>query len=111
MKKDHRFYLRYILESINLIYSYIEEIDEKIFLSSSKHQDMVVRRLEIIGEAVKHLPDSLKQKYDEVAWKEIAGMRDVLAHEYFGVDYELVWEIIKKELPFLEETINKMINE
>ncbi|MEK7548174.1 MAG: HepT-like ribonuclease domain-containing protein, partial [Patescibacteria group bacterium] len=62
-------------------------------------QDAVTRRLEIIGEAVKNLPTELKKKYSKVPWKKITGTRDILIHEYFGTDFDLIWEVVKRELP------------
>lgn len=72
-------------------------------------QDAVTRRLEIIGEAVKNLPADLKEKYPKVPWKQIAGTRDVLIHEYFGTDFDLVWKVVKKELPQLKKETLKIL--
>ena len=68
------------------------------------------RSLEIIGEAVKKLPDDLRVKYPQIDWKDIAGMRDVLIHDYFGVDYELVWDVVKNEIPTLRFQIEQIID-
>ena len=74
-------------------------------MKSVKLQDLVMRRLEIIGEAVKRLPLDLKKAHPGVPWKKIAGMRDVLIHEYFGVDLKLTWEVVERELPALKPKI------
>jgi uncharacterized protein with HEPN domain len=66
---------------------------------------MIVRRLEIIGEAVKNLPQEIKEKHPDIPWKRIAGMRDILIHEYFGIDLALTWEVVEKELPNLKKRI------
>jgi len=68
------------------------------------------RSLEIIGEAVKKLPDDLRVKYPQIDWKDIAGMRDILIHDYFGVDYELVWDVVKNEIPTLRFQIEQIID-
>lgn len=73
------------------------------FFESLTIQDAVIRRLTIIGEAVKNIPDSLRKNYPKIAWRKIAGLRDVLIHAYFGVDMELVWKIIKDDIPELKK--------
>jgi uncharacterized protein with HEPN domain len=109
MTKEPEIFCKHILQSIHLIEEYTKGINKKIFLSSAGIQDQVIRRLEIIGEAVKNIPQDFRIKYPQIPWKDISGMRDILIHEYFGVDYELTWEIVKKELPFLKKEINKII--
>ena len=78
------------------------------FLDSVQLQDAVIRRIEIIGEAVKNIPKQVKNKYPDIAWKEIAGMRDILIHEYFGVDLELTWKVAKKDVRNLKSKILKV---
>lgn len=74
-------------------------------------QDAVIRRIEIIGEAVKNIPDGIKGKYPEIPWKEIAGMRDILIHEYFGIDLELTWEVVTRDIPDLKTKLLRMRKE
>lgn len=105
--KDDKIYIKYIIEALELIEQYVKGIDEKGFFSSFQVQDAVIRRLEIIGEAAKNISKTFKEKYSDIPWKEMAGMRDILIHEYFGVDLLLVWNTIKKDLPKLKESIKK----
>lgn len=108
MSKE-KFFLNHIIESIDLIKGYLNDISIDNFYSSISTQDMVYRRLEIIGEAVKNLSPEFKQKHPDINWKTIAGLRDVLIHNYFGVDAELAWKAATKELPKLEEQIKNII--
>ena len=87
------------------IEKFMEDVSKEAFLSNVKKQYVVLRRLEIIGEATKNLSENLKVNYPQVPWKEIAGMRDKLVHQYFGVDLELVWETMRRELPELKDQI------
>ncbi len=109
MAKDPIVYLLHINDSIVLIGKYINKINKKEFLSDPILQDAVMRRLEIIGEAVKNLPVSFKSKHKSVPWKKIAGMRDILIHEYFGVDLNLVWNTLKTDLSKFQTDIVKLI--
>ncbi|MGB9659360.1 MAG: DUF86 domain-containing protein [Nitrososphaerales archaeon] len=103
MRKD-KAYLKHILDVILDIEKFTEGITKEGFYENKEKQYAVLRGLEIIGEATKNLSRELKAKHREVQWKDIAGMRDKLIHEYFGVNLELVWETIKKNLPELKKT-------
>lgn len=110
MKHDLLF-IDHIIESIELIEEYLKDISEKEFWCLSQVQDAVIRRVEVIGEAVKNISNTTKRKYPGVPWKKIAGMRDVLIHDYFGIDYSIVWNTCKSSLPELKEQLLKVLKE
>ena len=101
MKRDARVHIADILESIARIEEYTPGISCD-GAQAAQVQDAVLRRLEIIGEAVKHLPQEIRATHPEVPWKEIAGLRDVLIHEYFGVKPERIWKVVVQDLPELK---------
>ena len=110
-KRDVGLYLEDILESIKRIEKYTKTVSKKALEQNIDIQDAVVRRLEIIGEAVKNIPPKLKTKYREVPWRKIAGTRDKIIHHYFETDIEMVWGIIKNDLQPLKRHIKKMLQE
>jgi uncharacterized protein with HEPN domain len=73
--------------------------------------DAVVRNLEIIGEAVKSVPEGLRAEHPEVPWRRIAGLRDLLIHQYFGIDYEIIWDLISHQMPMLEERVRSILRD
>jgi uncharacterized protein with HEPN domain len=105
---DDTVLLRHILDSIDRIYTYTSN-GETPFFHDQKTQDAVIRNLETIGEAAKHLPDELKSRYPEIPWKPISGMRDRLIHQYFSVNLQLVWEVVVKDLPALKREIEDIL--
>ncbi|MBA7548905.1 hypothetical protein ES705_41373 [subsurface metagenome] len=105
MKKDINIFLEHILESIYLIEEYIKDKNKSEFLKLRQLQDSVIRRIEIIGEAIKNIPDDFKETHPKIPWKSIIGMRDILIHQYFGIDLNLTWEVIEKDLPKLKKQI------
>lgn len=109
MKKDPKIFLKHIQESIEEIESHLREISEDDFGEDVKTQDAVIRRIEIIGEAVKNLPVEFKKKHPEIEWREIAGMRDKLIREYFGVNLDMVWETANRDLPELKKQISELL--
>ena len=111
MRKDPEVFLSHILESIDLIEGYSEGITLVEFIESPQLQDAIIRRIEIIGEAVKNLPEDFKKDHPEIAWQKIAGMRDVLIHQYFGVDLALTWDVIQSDIPDLKQNISRIKEE
>ncbi len=111
MSKDPTVLIEHMLDSIRLIRTYIGQLPKEDFLSTTEVQDAVIRRIEIVGEAAKGLPTEFKARYSEIPWRQIAGMRDVLVHEYLGVDLDLLWKTVKEDLPKLEESLSKVIRE
>ena len=109
--RDIRLFIIDIMESIQKIELYTHETSYEAFLKDDKTKDAVLRNLEVIGEAVRNLPESVKEKYPDPEWKEAAGMRDRLIHEYFGVSYSIVWETVKNDLPSFKRKIEQVLEE
>ena len=95
-------FLQHILKVIEYLQSKSNNLTFDDFVNDSTLTRAFTRSIEIIGEAAKKIPDELKTKYTEIEWKDITGMRDKLIHEYFGIDYELVWDVIQNEIPDLK---------
>ena len=102
--KDERVYLGHIRDAIKDIETYTS-VGRDVFMADRMRQDAVIRKLEIIGEAVKRLSQGTKDARPEIPWRQIAGMRDRLTHDYFGVDLVLVWRVIERDLPLLKATV------
>ena len=111
MRKDPRILIDDIFESIEMIQKYVKGFDEKHFFADKKTQDAVFKRIENMGEAVKRLPQDFKESRKEIPWKKIAGMRNVLIHEYFGIDVKKVWIVAKSDIPELKEKINLIMKD
>jgi uncharacterized protein with HEPN domain len=102
-------YLQDILESIDHIQRFLEGVSEDEFYKNVEKQDAVLRRLEIIGEAVKHLPDEIREDHPDIPWRQIAGMRDIIIHEYFGITLEMVWVVATEDILDLKTRIEEII--
>jgi len=110
MHKKDRLYLNDIVESINAINSYTNQINFEEFQNSRKTFSATIRELEIIGEAVGKLSDSIKKKYPDVKWRDIKDMRNILIHEYFGVDLGIIWKVIQQDIPKLEKITKSILD-
>ncbi len=109
--RESLLYLTDIREAIDKIIGYTKGMSFEIFCRDAKTIDAVVRNIEIIGEAAKHLPKDLQLKYPTVPWKQIIGARAKVAHEYFGVDLKIIWKTIQEDLPALKKQVNVAIKE
>ncbi|MCD6448592.1 MAG: DUF86 domain-containing protein [Thermoplasmata archaeon] len=111
MNRDYRLFIKDIIDAIERIEEFVAGMNFEEFENDDKTVSAVVRKLEIIGEATKNIPDEIKEKYPKLPWKEMAKIRDKLIHGYFSVDFEIVWKVIKEELPELKPKIRKILNE
>ena len=109
MPREYRDYLEDISDSIRKIKAFTRNMTLEEFTADEKTRDAVLRNLEVIGEAVKNLPDEIKEDNTEIDWKGIAGLRDILSHAYFGIDDEIVWDIIQNKIPELEDKIDALM--
>ncbi len=109
MKREIRDYLLDILKECEYLLRRSEKLEFKEFLENEDLKRAVVRSLEVIGEAAKKIPQDFRKNFKNVEWKDVAGMRDKLIHEYFGVDYEIVWKTLKEDIPLLKEVIEKIL--
>jgi len=110
MKKD-KAYLQDMLDAISDIEKFIEHITQEEFSKNKEKQYAVLKALEITGEATKKLSKELKAKHREVTWREIAGIRDKLIHDYFGVNIDTVWNAVNQDIPALKVKVREIINE
>jgi len=109
--KDDLVFIKHILDSINAIEKFSEGLTKEKLVANRLKQSAIVREIEVIGEAVKSISENLRDKHNEVEWKEIAGTRDKMNHHYFGVDYGIVWNIVQINLPRLKKHILKIEKE
>ena len=111
MKRDYRLFLQDMLEACASIQKFVEGMDFDEFMQDDKTQSAVIRKFEIMGEAAKNVPESIKEKYPEIPWRDITGMRDRLIHGYFGVDYVLVWDTAQSKVPTLELLVAQILDD
>jgi uncharacterized protein with HEPN domain len=109
MSRDPRLYLDDIREACEKIMRYSQGLDLDQLVQDEKTFDAVVRNLEIIGEAVKHIPPEMRARYPDVEWHKIAGLRDIVAHEYFGLDEDILWDVIQHRIPVLLDWILQIL--
>ena len=107
--RDYRYYLEDILQAMERIEEFVQGMTFDVFVSDDKTASATVRKLEIIGEAAKHISDDIRREHPELPWGEMAGMRDRLIHAYFGVDYHLVWRTIKERIPQVKPLLKKIL--
>lgn len=111
MPRDFRIYLEDILGAIGKIKRYTKGLSKQAFAADDKTLDAVTRNLEVIGEAVKQLPADLRAREPGIDWQKVAGLRDILIHQYFGIDADILWDIVLNKLPALEASVTTLLRE
>ena len=110
MRRSYKLYLEDILTSANKIQKYASNSSYEVLINDEMRVDAIIRNFEIIGEVSSNIPQKVRDKYPFVEWRKISDFRNVLAHGYFGIDYEIMWEIIKNKLPDLQRNLKTIIN-
>jgi len=111
MRRSYLHFLDDIKEASGKIQDYTKGMSYEQFLADHRTQDAVIRNFEVIGEAIKNLPGEVKSRYPAVEWKQVAGLRDVIAHGYFHIDFEVIWEIVTDRIPGFKKDIAKILRE
>jgi len=109
MNRDYRLFIKDVISAMESIERFVEGMSLEKLMQDDKTSSAVIRKFEIIGEATKRLPDELKEGYPDIPWKRMAGMRDRLIHAYFGIDYELVWDAIKADIPNMKPKLQRIL--
>ena len=108
MKESLKF-LRHVVDSINDIEEFLHNLNKDALVKNKLRKSAILRELEVIGEAIKNIPIEFINKYPFISWADFAGLRDKLIHHYFGVDWDIVWNIVKDELPELKKKIQEIV--
>lgn len=111
MSRDYRASLADMRRAIEKIERYVGTMDRSAFEKDDRTMDAVFRNLEVLGEAAKNVPEEFRKRYGEVAWRRIAGLRDILIHAYFGIDMDIVWDIINNKIPALKQQLDDIDDE
>jgi uncharacterized protein with HEPN domain len=111
MLRDYRAYLEDILEAASAAREFVAGMTKEGLAEDRRTRDAVIRNLEIVGEAAKKLPAQMKRSHPEVEWKKIAGLRDILIHDYFGIDMDIVWDVVQNKLPPLADQVRRILEE
>ena len=111
MSRNWRIYLNDILESSEKVQRFTADMKQSDFLEDERTYDAVVRNIEIIGEAAKHIPDDIRQAMSSIEWRKAAGLRDMIAHAYFGIDNDILWDVIKNKVPELASAIKNFLKD
>lgn len=111
MSRNYDLYLQDVVTAIDRIASYIKGVDRGEFEKDQMRLDAVIRNLQIIGEAIRKIPESIQKRYPSIPWREIAGLRNRVTHVYFDVDIDIIWDVVQSELPVLKTQVQRIIVE
>ncbi len=111
MKRTYRLYLNDIIQAMNKIERYAQGLDYDSFINNEMVVDAVLRNIEVIGEAAAQIPETIKQQYSNIPWKKIIGLRNIVVHEYFGIDLDNIWKIVTENIPETKPQLVEMFED